>query len=280
MNLQVDVFAGKEASVNSYLFNNGQSMVVMDVLRNSHEAAELAETIKKKGLPLSHVLISHGHPDHYIGMDVMSKSFPEAKIVVASPEIKADIMGFSAYMETIGWLESEPTLKPKTANNPQGFDYENRIEVLSSSQLTLHGGGTLEIRTDYDPAEAEHLSTVFSKDLNALFTSDFCYNGVHLWLGPGVDSTHIANWKSQLYKLKETYGHTDVTIYPGHGQKSTPALFDTVLKYIADFEETISAASSKDEAMAQMRRLYPEWLQDDFLLLFSVDFHMGLKEVR
>ena len=275
--LSVAVFKGKEASVNSYVFDNGHSVVVMDVLRNSAEASQLAEVIRQKQLPLTHILITHGHPDHYIGMDALLKAFPEVKVVVASQAVKADIIGFSIWMESVGWLEAEPNLKPKTAHNPHGFDYEGVIEVLPTNELTLAGGGTLEISTAYAAAEAEHLTTVYAKDLNALFTSDFCYNGVHLWLGQGVDQAHIDNWKRELNKLKATYDGTDVTIYPGHGAHGTTALFDGVLKYLADFEQAIAASNTKEEAMSQMKALYPTWQQDSFLLDYSVDYHMGLK---
>ena len=257
-NLKVEVFKGKEASVNSYLFENGQSIVVMDVLRNSQEARELVKVIKGKNLPLTHILISHGHPDHFIGMNVVSQAFPAARIVTPSAEIKTDIIGFSHYMESIGWLDAEPELKPMTQENPGGFDYQGKIEVLASDNLELLGGGTLSINTAYSSAEAEHLSTVYAKDLNALFTSDFCYNGVHLWLGPGVSRTHIANWKMELNKLKEQYGGTDTTIYPGHGEKATPALFDTVLGYIACFEETIKISETEEEAMNTMKKAYQQ----------------------
>ncbi|WP_299531744.1 MBL fold metallo-hydrolase [Ulvibacterium sp.] len=276
-NLQVEVFKGKEASVNSYIFNNTKSIVVMDVLRNSKEALELAKYIKSKGLPLTHILITHGHPDHYIGMDCLKREFPEAQIVVSIPEVKQDIIGFSKWMESIGWLDNEPNLKPKSEENPTGFDYENQIEALDNTSLTLEGGGTLELSNDYNPAEAEHLTTVYSKDLNALFTSDFCYNGVHLWLGQGVDATHIAHWKAQLETFKARYQDTDLMIYPGHGASSDVQLFDVVLKYISDFEATVANETTKEDALTKMKELYPDWEQSDFLLAYSVDYHFSLK---
>ena len=72
-NLTVEVFKGKEASVNSYLFSNGSSLLVMDVLRSTQDAMQLADFIKKKQLPLKTILITHGHPDHYIGMNHLKK---------------------------------------------------------------------------------------------------------------------------------------------------------------------------------------------------------------
>jgi glyoxylase-like metal-dependent hydrolase (beta-lactamase superfamily II) len=276
-NLTVEVFKGKEASVNSYLFSNGTTLLLMDTLRSTENATELASFIKSKALPLTTILITHGHPDHYIGMQHLKEIFPEVKIVVASAEIKQDILNFSNWMESVGWLENEPKLKPKSAENPFGFDYENQIQVLTINTITLEGGGTLELKSDYNSAEAEHLTTVFSKDLNAFFTSDFCYNGVHLWLGQGVDAAHIANWKTQLQEFKNQFENTDITIYPGHGNSATIALFDVVLQYIIDFEATIANSDTKEAATNTMKNLYPTWEQEDFLLHHSIEYHMGLK---
>ena len=275
--LKVEVFKGKEASVNSYLFSNGKSLMVMDVLRSTEDAQNLAAFIKSKELPLTHILITHGHPDHYIGMDYLKKAFPKVEIIVPTLEIKQDIIGFSSWMESVGWLDGEPNLKPKSNENPAGFDYENQINVLDKKTFTLDGGGTLELKSDYSSAEAEHLTTIYSKDLNAFFTSDFCYNGVHLWLGQGVNSTHIANWKKELQNFKKQYGNTTTIMYPGHGESSDAKLFDVVLKYISDFESTIQNSETKEEANIKMQTLYPDWEQADFLLLHSVDYHMGIK---
>lgn len=276
--LTVEVFKGKEASVNSYVFSNGKSLMVMDVLRSTEDAKKLVEFIKGKSLPLTHILISHGHPDHYIGMDYLKKEFPGVEILVSNIETKEDIIGFSTWMESVGWLEREPNLKPKSDKNPEGFDYENQIQVLEKDTFTLDGGGTLELLNNYNAAEAEHLTTVFSKDLNAFFSSDFCYNGVHLWLGQGVDKTHIENWKTELNNFKQKYSDKKLTIYPGHGESSDATLFDTVLQYIDDFEKVIEKSITKEEAENKMKKLYPDWEQADFLLMHSVDYHMGLKE--
>jgi glyoxylase-like metal-dependent hydrolase (beta-lactamase superfamily II) len=268
-NIELQVYHGVEATVNAYLFYDAQSMILVDCFRNSEEAKKLAVSLKEKNKPLTHLLITHGHPDHYTGMKVIKTEFPDVNIVVASPEIKNDIAGFSAWMETVGWLEKEPALKPLSVNNPDGFDYENNISVLPTSVLQLAGGAILELKSDYQAAECDHLTTIYSEDLNAFFANDFIYYGVHPWLA--IDKKNIAYWKTQLDTFKSLFADQKPTIYPGHGKPATITVFDEMKKYIEDFETIVAASKTRTEAMQKMKNLYPAHTQADFLLLYSVN---------
>lgn len=267
--IQLDVYNGIEATVNAYYFSDNQSSILVDCLRNSEEAKSLAQFIKSKNKPLTHILITHGHPDHYIGMNVMKQEFPNAAIVVTRPEIKADIIGFSLWMQSVGWLEKEPTMKPRSAENPDGFEYEGNISVLNAKQLTLAQGATLELNSDYSGAECDHLTTIYSKDLNAFFAGDFCYNKVHIWLA--VDKKNIIYWKTQLDYFKENLKNLNPKVYPGHGEQTDISLFSEVKLYIENFEVTIANSKTRAEAMEKMQALYPSYQQADFLLLNSVN---------
>ena len=276
--LRVDMYRGGFATVNSFVFSNGKSQIVMDVQRKSYEADKLIALIKAKGLPLSHVLITHGHTDHFTGMARLHQAFPQARIVVATEEIKRAIKAYAIYMgsggETGAEPALEPALKPKTPQNPGGFDYENWIEVLPSKTLSLDGGGTLELSTDYLPAEADYMTTVYSPELNALFLSDFGYNRVHLWLGDDISRQDIANWKAELGRIKRDYAARNPTVYPGHGAVTDMSMFDTVIGYIDDYTRVTLAAKTRREAMAQMTALYPGWGEADFFLKYSLENHV------
>ena len=273
--LEVELYQGETASVNSTIFSNGESLIVMDVQRSTAEAKKLGQQIKAKGLPLTHILITHGHPDHYIGMDHLLKTFPDAKVVVANDAIKQDIIGFSTWMESVGWLDGEPNLKPKSAKHPQGFDYQNNIHVLPSNTLELSGGGSLTLETQYQPAEAEHVTTVYVDSLNALFMSDLGYNKVHLWMGQGVTSQHIDNWKQQLAELEKQYAPLNPTLYPGHGAPTDSTLFSTMIEYMEYFQQITKKAPTREAAMKAMKSRYPDYREADFLLKYSVDFHVN-----
>ena len=276
--LRVEVFKGDFATVNSFIFSNGRSLIVMDVQRKTYEARELADLVKSKGLPLTYILISHGHTDHFTGIALFHKEFPRAKIVVANEGVKRDIKSYAIYMDSGGKTGAEPALepalRPKSAVNPDGFDYENNIHVLPGNTLMLDGGGTLELTADYEPAEAPHMTTVYSKDLNALFLADFGYNRVHPWMGDDITRQRIGNWRRELERIKARYASRNPTVYPGHGDPADMRLFDTMIRYIDDFTRVTSQAKSRKEAMARMIALYPGYKQADFFLKYSVDNHV------
>jgi glyoxylase-like metal-dependent hydrolase (beta-lactamase superfamily II) len=276
--LKVEVYKGDFATVNSFIFSNGKSMVVMDVQRKSSEARKLADLVKAKRLPLTHVFISHGHTDHFTGMDVFHRQFPQAKIVVASEAIRHDVKAYAIYMNSGGETGAEPALEPalipKSADRPNGFDYEQTIGILPSNTLTLDGGGTLQIDSSYGASEAPHMTTVYSRDLNALFLTDFGYNKVHLWMGDDIDRKRVAAWRAELVKLKSRYAPLEPTIYPGHGDPTDISLFDEMIRYIDDFLRVTAQARSREQAMAEMIALYPDYRQADFFLKYSVENHV------
>lgn len=279
--LQVEVFKGGFATVNSFIFSNGTSLLVMDVQRKTYEAQKLVDLIKSKNLPLTHILITHGHTDHFTGMPLFLKEFPDAKIIVANEDIKRDIKDYAMYMDSGGETEAEPALerplRPKTAENPRGFDYENSIHILPENKVTLIGGGTIELTTDYKPAEADHITTVYSPDLNALFLSDFGYHQVHHWMGDDISRQDIANWQEELLNIKNRYADRNPVIYPGHGDPTDMNMFDTMIRYMDDYTRITLVAKSREEAMREMMELYPGYKEANFFLKYSVENHVKMK---
>ncbi len=276
--LEVEMFKGDFATVNSFIFSNGESQIVMDVQRKSEEARQLIERVKAKQLPLTHVLITHGHTDHFTGMPLFRDAFPQAKIVVANEDIRRAIKAYAIYMDGFGATAAEPVLepplRPKSPANPDGFDYENTIHILPENTLTLAGGGTLELTTDYLPTEADHMTTVYSKELNALFLSDLGYNKVHHWQGDDISRQDIANWRAELLRLKNEYAERNPIVYPGHGDVTDMTIFDDMIQYIDDYTRITTKAKTRDEAMQKMIELYPDYGEADFFLKYSIQNHV------
>jgi glyoxylase-like metal-dependent hydrolase (beta-lactamase superfamily II) len=276
--IEVETYQGGFATVNSFIISNGKSMVVLDTQRKTYEAKKLAELIQSKRLPVTQILISHGHTDHFTGMAWLHEVFPDAQIVVSSEEIRRDIKAYAIYMDTGGQTGAEPSLepmlRPKTAANPGGWDYEGLIQVLPAKRIVLDGGGTLEITDDYAAAEAPHASTVYCPEINALFLADFGYNRVHLWLGDDITRGRIRVWKSELQRIKAKYHARNPTVYPGHGAPGSLSMIDEEIRYIDDFLRVTAKARNQEEAKREMEALYPGYREADFFLKYSVMNHV------
>ncbi len=261
--LTVDVHAAAESDVNAYVVSDGTGTILIDATRSSAEARKLLELARRRGGDPSLVFITHGHPDHYLGIGALLEEVPGLRVVVASAAIEADILGMSTWMDGQGWLEGEPAMKPAS------FDYAGVIEILDEPRLVTPGGAVLAIDTQYPATEAEHMSTLHSAELGALFASDLAYHGVHLWMGPGVTPASAAAWQATLDQLAARYP-ADTTVYPGHGAPTDPSVFAETRAYIDALLEVARSTGSDGEAIDAMVTRYPDHANREFLLMMSV----------
>jgi glyoxylase-like metal-dependent hydrolase (beta-lactamase superfamily II) len=273
--IKVQQFSGIEASVNAFTLSSDTHTIAVDLLRNSKEARSFANQIEASGKKLEAIFITHGHPDHYLGLGVFHQQFPKVPIYVATPEIKEDIVGFTGWMESVGWLENEPSMKIKSTVNPNGFDYEGVIQVLSKNSLSLTGSSEkIEIKSDYAGNECAHLATLCIPSQKIFLASDLIYDGVHAWCGSGVDKKAIAEWISIVEQIKQQTT-ADWTFFAGHGESGGHIKLDTIARYLKKFLSVTAKAPSRTAAISAMVEAYPGFAQSDFLLVHSVAFHVS-----
>jgi glyoxylase-like metal-dependent hydrolase (beta-lactamase superfamily II) len=272
--ITVQQFTGTEANVNSFTLSNDDHVIAVDLLRNSAEAQIFANQIAASGKKLTSIFITPGHPDHYLGLGVFNRQFPTVPIYVATQEIKDDIIGFTTWMESVGWLEGEALMKVRSDKNPKGFDYERKIKVLEANSLNLPGSSELiRIKADYQGNEAAHMATLAIPSQKILLASDLIYDGVHAWCGAGVDIKAIHEWISIVNILKlET--SPSWTFYPGHGKSGGHEKLDNIVDYLQTFLKVTAEAKSRDAATKVMIEAFPSFAQSDFLLVHSVAFHV------
>jgi glyoxylase-like metal-dependent hydrolase (beta-lactamase superfamily II) len=256
--------------VNAYVISDGAGAIVIDATRTAEDGAAVARLVAERTTGPVTVLITHGHPDHFLGLGALRAALPEARFVVARPEIEADVIGMATWMTAQGWLAELPAMRPRSAADPEGFDYAAELEVVDGGALTLPGGARLELTSDYPATEAEHMTTAYLPAADALFTSDLAYHDVHLWLGVGVTRASAAAWRATLDRLRERWAAKPPTVYPGHGRPTDPSVFAANQAYLDDILAVTATAASEADATAAMVDKHPAHANRDFLLKMSI----------
>ena len=54
------------------------------------ESGKLMQAVKDKGVNITHLILTHGHPDHLCGLDFYQRAFPE--ILIVAHEAECDML--------------------------------------------------------------------------------------------------------------------------------------------------------------------------------------------
>lgn len=227
--------------VNSHLLVGNKEAVLVDAQFTRSEAKKVVEMILGTGKKLTKVFVTHGHPDHYFGFEVIQKAFPEAKLV-SKAEVIADIKA-TAQGKLDYW---KPIYKDDLT------DKAIIPEELAANELTIDGV-KVEIKA-LGEGESEHAYVLNIPSLRAVVAGDAIYNQVHLWLAEG----HPQAW---LTSLKVIEALQPKTIYPGHGKSgNAAALIKENRQYIENFVTQTQIAKTADDLSKTMQKLYPTYV--------------------
>lgn len=247
-------FTSSEAGAwsNSYLVSSRQDALLFDVVQLRSEASKLADMIARSKKTLKTVFISHAHPDHFLGSDVIAERFPKARFVT-TPNVVGDLAKSGPWMLSL-------------LQNKLGTEGPTRLVMpaaVSGNFVELEGTA-FEIK-EFGEGESSHIATLFVNEMKALLTADVVYNGAHLYL----QEKHLESWLERLDEFEAYATGLGAALYPGHGAPGGTELIDQTRGYLRDFAE---AAKLGSPIAAQQRMLerYPDYRVKQFLTMFSI----------
>lgn len=250
--LELKVFSGAGGfGVNSTMVIGREEVIVVDaqyVRSDAHRlVAELLETRRR----VSTVYITHAHPDHFLGSEVLAQAFPEARFV-ATPEVLAEI----------------ETMIPQVLGRPGFKDDPNNLQSpvtpspLTADSLSLDGE-TITILSGLTGDDEGPETAVFIPSLKALITGDVAFDGVHLWTAHSTPTSRLA-WVESVKRLEQMQpdiviaGHRAPNGASGTGVNGVGALAFT-RSYLEAFDAALASAAGADELIRRVTDRYP-WL--------------------
>ncbi len=262
--LSIQSFTSSEAGAwsNSYFITGKSEAILFDVFMLRSDAAQIVEEIAKSGKTLTTVMISHAHPDHFMGLDAVTERFPGARIV-STANVVADIKTDGPWMVKM--------LQDKLG--PRGPKRLVIPEILAETTLSVDEVAAEVV--EFGEGEARHIAALHIPQLKALLAADLVYNQAHLYL----QERHLESWLMRLDELVDLAKGRIDTFYPGHGKPGGVELIDQTRDYLRDFADIAKGADAKT-AEQRMLAKYPEYHVKQFLTVFSIPAYFPAADVK
>lgn len=224
--------------VDSVLILGDEAAVLVDAQLDRANANALGDVVSASGRQLETIIITHVHPDHLMGLDVLLTRFPTAR-AVAHPALQpvlaeAGPVIFSQLKQIMGAALAERLVVPEPlAGDTLRLEGE-RIDLLPP----MHGDTPL-------------ITPVWIEALGTLVTSDIVFSGTHLYVAENTASAQIDAWRESLDALEAMAANT---IIPGHriSDEPGPAAFAHTRTYLAAWQASLEDTQTPADLRAAL----------------------------
>lgn len=199
--LSIKKFTFNAFQENTYLlYDESKSAVIIDPgCSNATEERELINFIDNEGLTIVHLINTHCHVDHVLGLNFI-----------------ADRFNIPAQFHELDLLVLEAVPNYATMYGFNVMPFSGKKQFLNEGDQVIFGSTTLDIL--FVPGHAPgHIVFVDHSEKIVIGGDVLFYSSIGRTDLPGGDhETLINSIRSKLFPLGDEY-----TVYPGHGPKTT-----------------------------------------------------------
>lgn len=243
--------------VNTSFVVTPSGVVVIDAGPSQRYGEQMRAAIESvTAIPVTHILISHAHPDHYIG----AQAFPGVG-VYAVPATTLNIkQRGGAYLDNmfrllLGWMKGSVSTPP---NN------------LATAPTLVVGGRTLRLLNLTGHTRGD--LAVFDETSGTLFAGDLVFFG----RTPTTPHAQIRAWLSSLAELEKINFRM---LVPGHGAPhANRAGIAQTRDYLVWLDDYLASAAARGADMSELllADVPPQW---SALAVFRAEFQRTLSHL-
>ena len=275
--IELDVYTAKGRDLpNGGIFSPTTSTLVMgpleavlvDTAYMKEDVAEIAQRIERSGRRLTTIYVTHGHADHYFGIEWLLQRFPDAR-AVALPSVVAGIeKNHEASRKQWHDYFGDDTLQPNVFPEPLGS------ELLTLDGAELH---PIEVgQADIDPNTILHIPAI-----DAVIAGDVIYNGIN----PFLAASGPSEWPRWIESVDKVAALKPRIVVAGHKRAELPdddieASVGGTRAYITDFIAGVDECADSRELVARMQQRYPDYGNPSALILSAVLAFKGKKSAK
>ncbi|MEM7777250.1 MAG: MBL fold metallo-hydrolase [Pseudomonadota bacterium] len=232
-------------SVNSYVVETADAVVLIDAQRQISSAVGLADLAQRTGKPVRMILLTHPHPDHFGGLAHLKSCFPDAELAMsaaAADELETDSRGYFALTRQV--------LPDDTAEELPRPD-----RILAGDDVIEVSGINLRA-TEWGLGECFTAMTFAEDQLGAVFCADIVTNGMTPFLLEG----RTREWLDQIDALERCFDGETVA-YSGHGAEAPlKHLAEQTRSYLMLVRDAVAAGRTTTSIRDEVDQAYPGYL--------------------
>jgi glyoxylase-like metal-dependent hydrolase (beta-lactamase superfamily II) len=251
---------------NSTLIYGKRDAILVDASQLLSDTHRMIAEIILMRKHLTYIYISHFHPDHHFGLQVLKNAFPEAKIV-ALPSVVKDIASTSSdKLELWAINRFGPDDIPRKTTIPIPLD-EPRL-LLEDEEIVV---------SDNWDGDSVNNSVVWIPSIRVVCATDVAFHDCHLWPIESNVARRV-KWRASIAKLREFDARI---VIPGHCDEAKVRLIEEVqeegplaytdcidwsLRYLDNYEEVYNTARTASAMVEAMTKFYPNVKAEDFAI--------------
>ena len=250
---------------NSTLFYGERDAVLVDASQLLSDTYRMVAEIIPMRKNLTHIYVSHFHPDHHFGLSVLVHAFPHAKIV-ALPSVVRDVV-FTSSDKVDMWAIDRfgPDIPAKTTI-PMPM-HEPRLELEGEELLVSDGW----------EGDSVNNSVVWVPSIRVACATDVAFHDCHLWpIESNVERR--VRWRDSIRGLLD---FDPRIVIPGHCDEAKLRILEEVqedtsrtytecvdwsVRYLDIYEEVYNAAKTGADLVEGMERYYGDVKAEDFAI--------------
>ncbi len=251
---------------NSTLVYGEREAILIDasqLLSDTHRMIAEIIPMRKR---LTYIYVSHFHPDHHFGLQVLKNAFPDAKIV-ALPSVVRDMVATSSDKLELWAIDRfGPDDIPRKTTIPTPMD-EPRL-ILEDQEILV---------SDNWEGDSVNNSVVWIPSIRVACATDVAFHDCHLWPIESNVARRV-KWRASIARLLE---FDPRIVIPGHcdaakvhlmeevqdeGSRSYIECIDWSLRYLDNYEAVYNAARNAAQLVEAMTGLYPHVKAEDFAI--------------
>ena len=236
----------RRSPISSTLISGERDAVLVDTFITVVQNRELAEWVEASGKNLTAIYATHGHGDHFFGVNTIQLRFPNARFVASRDAISVMRRQLSPAVLEAFWK----------SRFPGQIDATLAIaEELAGAVIQLEGEELVSIPTGH--TDTHSTTCLHVPSIGLVVAGDAAYNDVHVYLAESTGDSR-KEWIAALDMIESLKPRAVVAGHKRPGRPDAPNIIAETKQYIRDFDRIAATTQTAKELYDQTLAIYPD----------------------